>query len=262
MSNPYRPPETELELDSGNVNEMHPPIKLSTGHGWSWFKDAIKLFMQSPLIWLVNFILLIVILMTLSVIPLVSLVAQIIGPIFIGGLMIGCHNLDNGDSLSINHLFVGFKQNASQLAGLGVIQLIGSIIILIAPAIPLAMLGLLSMSDLMQMQPGGSGMSEAAELYTAVMLYMLLVSALLIPLIMGIWFAPCLIALHNMKAWDAFKLSFKACAKNVMPFLLYGLVGLGLSMLAMIPMGLGFLLLGPVILCSMYTGYKSIFVSH
>ena len=259
MTNPYRTPETQLEKSAEDSLEFGEAKVLSAGHGWIWFKDAISLFMQSPLNWVISFILFIVILMLLSVIPLVSLVAQIITPIFIGGLMIGCHQLDTGGEFSVGDLFKGFKQNTAQLAGLGVIQLVGMIIIFILPAVLLGMLGLLSMNDFVESATGS--MSDAAELFTAMLLYLLLVMALIVPLIMGVWFATCLIALNNVKAWDAFKLSFNACSRNLMPFLVYGLVGLVLSILAMIPMGLGMLLLGPIIMCSMYTGYKSIFLS-
>jgi len=43
------------------------------------------------------------------------------------------------------------------------------------------------------------------------------------------------------------------------PFLLYGLVGIGLAIVASIPFGLGWFVLLPVTIASMYTSYCDIF---
>jgi uncharacterized membrane protein len=54
--------------------------------------------------------------------------------------------------------------------------------------------------------------------------------------------------------------SFQGCLRNFMPFLIYGVVSLLLGILAIIPFGLGILILGPVMWGSMYAGYRDIFV--
>jgi uncharacterized membrane protein len=77
---------------------------------------------------------------------------------------------------------------------------------------------------------------------------------------MGMWFAPPLIVFHEMKPWEAFKRSFNGCMKNIVPFLLYGVILLGLSLVAMIPLGLGMLILGPTVIASIYVSYKQIFL--
>ena len=81
----------------------------------------------------------------------------------------------------------------------------------------------------------------------------------LLPLYMALWFAPSLIVFNNLKPLDAMKASFTGCLKNIVPFLFYSIVLLVLCMLAVIPFGLGFLVLGPVIVASIYTGYRDIF---
>jgi len=82
---------------------------------------------------------------------------------------------------------------------------------------------------------------------------------LTIPIAMASWFAPALVVFDNMQAWDAMKTSFSACLSNMLPFLLYGIIALMLTVLAMIPFGLGLLVLGPVLIASVYTGYRDIF---
>jgi uncharacterized membrane protein len=90
---------------------------------------------------------------------------------------------------------------------------------------------------------------------------LLLALALAVPVYMAIWFAPALIMFHDVKPLDAMKSSFFACLKNIVPFLLYGIILMVLCVVASIPFGLGFLVLGPVIVGSIYAGYRDIFTA-
>jgi uncharacterized membrane protein len=57
----------------------------------------------------------------------------------------------------------------------------------------------------------------------------------------------------------AVKASFSACFKNLLPLLVFGVVYAVLAIIAVIPLGLGLLLLIPVSLCAGYCSYKDIF---
>lgn len=258
MTNPYQTPETNLETSNISDSIFGQPQKRKAGAGWQWIKDAFNLFMQSPLIWIVLLVIWMVIVMGLSLIPFLSIILYIISPIFTGGIMLGCDALNRNDSLSIGHLFAGFKHNTSQLAGLGVIQLIGISLILLVAALPFLLLGMASSSDIMNILNPETMPDESALII--MMLYFLIVLALEIPLIMGIWFAPSLIVLHDMNAWDAFKMSFRGCLSNIIPFLIYGLIFLVLAVVALIPVGLGMIILMPVMIISMYSSYRSVFL--
>ena len=48
--------------------------------------------------------------------------------------------------------------------------------------------------------------------------------------------------------WAAMKVSFIGCLRNIVPFLIYGVVGIALAIVATIPLLLGWLVLGPVTL--------------
>jgi uncharacterized membrane protein len=76
---------------------------------------------------------------------------------------------------------------------------------------------------------------------------------------MAVFFAPALIVLHNFKLGEALKASFHACWRNMLPFLVWGVVALVLAIVASVPLFLGWLLLGPVMLVSMYVAYRDIF---
>ena len=94
------------------------------------------------------------------------------------------------------------------------------------------------------------------------LLAMLLSSVLIIPLAMAMWFAPALVFFNNMAPLDALKASFNACLKNTLPFLILGLIVLVLMFFAALPVGLGFLVLFPVLAGTLYASYQDVFVAH
>ena len=75
----------------------------------------------------------------------------------------------------------------------------------------------------------------------------------------ALWFAPALVVLRGAAPVAAIKESFSACLKNFVPFLIYGIVLLVLGIVAAIPLGLGWLVLGPVVIASVYVAYRDIF---
>ena len=83
--------------------------------------------------------------------------------------------------------------------------------------------------------------------------------ALLLPLFMALWFAPALALFHQQGPAEAMKGSFVACLRNILPSLVYGAIGFMLAIVASIPFGLGWLVLGPVIAGSLYASYRDIF---
>ena len=83
--------------------------------------------------------------------------------------------------------------------------------------------------------------------------------ALMLPLFMAIWFAPLLVVFHEHGALEAMKASFTGCLRNIVPFLVYGVIGFVLMVLASVPVLLGWLVLGPVMVASIYTAYRDIY---
>jgi uncharacterized membrane protein len=55
------------------------------------------------------------------------------------------------------------------------------------------------------------------------------------------------------------KLSFNASFVNMLPITVYSLIGLVFAIIASIPLGLGWLVLFPVLATSVYASYKDIF---
>jgi uncharacterized membrane protein len=94
------------------------------------------------------------------------------------------------------------------------------------------------------------------------LLGVLVAMALLVPVLMMIWFAPALIVLHDVAPVEALKMSFFGCLRNIMPFLIYGLVGLLMLVVGAIPLFLGWLVVYPVLMIAIYTAYRDIFLEE
>ena len=254
--NPNEFPQPQAEsgaaADAGNFIAAGRTV--DAGRGWEWIVSGFALFKQQPGIWILIVLVLLACSILISLVPLIGGLANLLLlQVFMGGIMTGCRALDRDGSLEVGHAFAGFRQNTSNLVVLGLLALIGWVIILI-PALLLMGGG----SFLAMLRGGGDVVSVAAIGFTF-MLAMLVVLALSVPLYMALWFAPPLVVFHGMAPVAAMQVSFFACLKNLIPFLLYGAIVVALAVIAAIPFGLGFLVLAPVVMASIYTAYRDIF---
>jgi hypothetical protein len=232
--------------------------KADAGRGWQWIAGGLSLFRKNPPIWIALFVIYFLIVIVVSIIPVVGpLVMTLLAPVFTAGFMLACRGVEAGEELELGYLVAGFKHNTGQLVTVGGLYLVGSIIILglMMMSGGGAILGSAALGQMQGIEP-----NEAMVGAMGGMLIALLVAlALLIPLLMAYWFAPALVVLRNMTAMEAMKLSFIGCLRNIWPFLVFGVIAFILTMIAMIPFGLGMLVLVPVLNASIYLGYKDIF---
>lgn len=229
---------------------------VAAANGWQWIVDGLKLFARSPLLWMAFTIVLFVLWVASFLIPVLGhLLFYLFLPCIFTGMMIGCRAQDRGEPLRFDHLFSGFKENAAGLVTLGGVFLVSMVII----------------SGTMFVMVGGAAFMQIArnpalDPETARALLPALMAALLfgltafLPVFMLLSYAPLLVALDKLPPLDAMKLSFAACWKNAMPFLVYGLAAVMLMMLGMMTFFFGLIVLLPVLFCSVYTSYKDIFV--
>jgi len=226
---------------------------VGAGQGWAWIADGFGLFKKAPGIWIAQVVILFVILLVLAFIPLLGAVATfLLMPVFMGGLILGCRALQGGGELELGHLFAGFdKAHLGNLIVLGALGLGASIIALIPVFV---IVGAGAVFGLMRGDAAG-----AVAMGGSFLLAGLVALALSIPIYMALWFAPALVVLRGFAPMAAVKESFLGCLKNVVPFLIYGIVLLVPSIFATIPFLLGWLVLGPITVASVYTAYRDIF---
>ncbi|HTS21641.1 MAG TPA: BPSS1780 family membrane protein [Casimicrobiaceae bacterium] len=243
------------------------PRTVAAGRGVSWWIEGWRLFTPSVANWLlISLVLCAAALIasaagTLPVLgQLIALAGEVLWPLFIGGLMVGCRAIDRGNPLLFAHLVAGFSQRAGALLKAGIIYTV--LLVVISVAIGGIMIAIFGVSILGVITGSTDWTQEGiafSSAVVAVLLGFLFFLLLLVPLVMAIWFAPALIMLGGMDAPQAMKASFAGCLRNVVPFLAYGAIGIVLVIVASIPFGLGWLVLVPVSVTSIYASYCDIF---
>lgn len=252
-NSPYQAPGAEVvnppDSDSPVLNST--PNVCTAGQSWDWIKQGFNLFKSDPGTWIGMLIVYMIIMVVLGIIPFLgSLATMILGPVFTGGFMIACAKMETKEA-GVGDLFAGFQDKFGPLAILGLIYL-G---LLMVPLLGMFALGLGG-----AMLGGDPGAIENPANFQFMLLGLLVFIAVMIPIAMGMWFSPALIIFHDCSPWQAYKLSFMGCLKNIVPFLVYGIILLPLVFLAVLPVGLGLLIFGPTVLASIYQSYKMIFL--
>lgn len=232
-----------------------------SARAFDWLRYGWALFVADPGIWVAIAVLFLLILMLVMMVPFIgALASNLLTPLLVGGIMIACRKLDNGGELQVSDLFAGLNADGEspvakptrELVSVGVLYMLAWVAVLTVCAVVAggAVVGGMAMG-----RPVGIGFALGGMLLTALVLL-----ALLTPLLMAVWFAPALVVFHGMKAMPALKASFIACARNWLVFTVYSIVVMLMSFFALLPVGLGFLVLLPVLFGSLYASYRDIFV--
>lgn len=245
-------------LDAG-LNLVVPGKALPAGAGWEWIAGGWRIFLKSPLMWIVSLVILFVIAIVAAFIPFIgSLAFQIMQSVFAGGFIAACRNIERGGEFELEHLFAGFKVRFVPLLIVGLIFMIASIVLVV---LFFMVAGLSLLPAFMQGDPSAMSAALAGSM-VAMLMGSLVMLALFVPVVAAYWFAPALVMMHDMAPVDAMKASFFACFRNFVPFLVYGVVMFIAAIVAMIPFGLGFLVWVPVAMASNYVGYRQIFTDE
>lgn len=225
---------------------------VEAGRSVEWLKRGWAAFLKAPGIWIAVTLIAGVIMIVLAMIPMLGqLAANFLGIVFVAGLLLGCKALAEGGELRVDHLFAGFKEHLNGLLVLGVLYVVGLAAI---GLVTFAIGGGAAMSGAMMGHMAGAGMA-----FGGFVLALLVALALMVPLAMAVWFAPALVVFRGIAPLEAMKSSFGACLKNLVPFLIYGVILFVLGFVAAIPFGLGLLVLVPVVVGAQYAAYVDIF---
>jgi uncharacterized membrane protein len=250
--------ENQMQGSPGSALEVR---AVALDRGWGWLMDGFDYFKRAPGPWVIMTILAAVIYIVGMWIPLIGFIAiSIAAPILMGGFMLACQRQDRDETPEIADLFSGFKTRTTQLAIVGLLYLAGSfIIMLISGAMAAMFVGGGMMAGAASGYQEGMHMGMAMGLGIGMLFTALVAMALSIPLMMAIWFAPALVLFQELEPLEAMKRSFAGCLKNIVPFLIYGVLAFILCAIAAIPLGLGLLVAIPILIASAYVGYRDIF---
>src|SRR5688572_353506 len=107
--NPYAPPGASLETQGAPLTFSDEPRTVGVGRGFGWMADGYLLAFKSIGVWIAIMLLLFVITIVTSLIPIIGTIANsLLQPLFTAGLMLGCRDLDRGQSLRVEHIGAAF----------------------------------------------------------------------------------------------------------------------------------------------------------
>ena len=245
---------------------------LPASRGARWLVEGFSIFRQKPV--LLSFLVL-GYWLSMGVISALPVIGQLVGflmiPAFSVSLMNACRLVERKADLPPQVLFSGFHRNLQTLVTLGAIYVI----------VTLAILGLSALFDggvLFRMLVLGDIPESDTLEETGLLVAAQLTAVMLIPVVLAFWFAPVLVAWHDMSAGKSLFFSLIACLRNWRAFLLYalaaGAVGIFLPRLITGLLGAGggtggavstmltvmlSLILLPTLYASFYVSYRDIF---
>lgn len=231
------------------------PRTVDAGRGVSWWTEAWALFAKQIGVWILLSLAMMAIYIVLTLIPFIgSLAGSLLVPVFIGSWMLAARKVEGGGTLEVGDLFSGFRDKLTPLLVLGALLLAAMLVI----GVIVGALGIGAMGGMMAggaMQSAGAMMAAAGTGMFALLIALVLGSALTL----AVWFAPALVVFRDMQPVDALKASVSASLKNIGPFLIYGLLYIVAAIVASIPFGLGWIVLLPIMLLTVYASYKDIY---
>lgn len=235
-------------------------------HGFSWIIQALALFRKQPFMWIIVSMVQVAITMFMSVFPLISAFAFIIYVILAGSFALMAQKTQQGQSIAVPDLLLGFKTFFSPLIGAS----FGVFIILI----PFYAM-LFSDGTLMSLTPEEiktlnnvylQGDQQAfinlvqqhKEQFVMIGFLMVLMTWLTT---IFTWFVAPLTTLGRLTPGSAILKSLWAILMNPLPLIVCSLVIAVLAVLSIFPlMGLGFFLLMPVSNILGYCIWKDVFM--
>jgi uncharacterized membrane protein len=195
----------------------------------------------------------IVITLGLVMVPIVGgIAANVLQPVFFASFALAARKQEQGGAVEMSDLFSGFRRPLMPLANLGAILLLAELAIF-------ALLALLGLPGLSANDEGTVSMADfARELQGKE--WILLVGLVLTAIVKGaLWFAPAVLAFHEMTTAHAIRWSLFAALSNLGAMALYGLVLTIAMAAAILPWGLGLMIVIPVMVASTYSGYREVF---
>jgi hypothetical protein len=264
--NPYAAPRAAVADETLVLNADFVPGGQArpAGRGWTWITEGWEIFRRQPGMWIGLWVVFMVIFLPAGSIPFLgSVLTALFWPVFMAGIAIGCRAVDQGGRLELGHLFAGFREGLATLVGVGAISFGAALVVGVIVG--------LGFGASVFARMGTSPETMAAVDGMTLTLIVLIMLALMLPVVMAIWFAPLLVAFQQQGAWEGMKQSFAGCLKNIVPFLIYGVIAvvpflifgaiyLSHQIVGWIVFGLSMLVLGPVLSASVYTAYRDIYL--
>ena len=239
-----------------------PRAGLDASRGLQWWSGALTgLFGTTGQLgtWVLMALAYIVLSLMLHLIPVLGFVSSLpLNFVFSGGLLLAASRTARGAVPPFADLFAGFGARAGPLLSAGILVFLACMAVFLGmlmvgawAVISAVVGGLLDTMTLPDPTAWGIGLGTAGAL--------LLCLLALVPISMAAWLAPALIMMRGVAPVDALRMSLTACQRNLGALTVYGLVGILFAVAATLLLGLGWLVVVPLIYLSTFAAYEDIF---
>lgn len=249
-------------------------LKLPARRGWRWLAEGFVIYRDKPMMLSLFVPGLWFLILYIKALPLIGpFVATLLFPVFSVVFMNVCRMAAQGTPPNVTSLLIGLdRRNLRAMLVLGGIYLICTLCIV-------AVLLWLDDGVLREMLVSGKRPSDQVLAQSNFVFVVEIAFVMVTAVAVVYWYAPVLVAWHNLPAGKALFFSLVACARNWRAFLVYvlativsvNLLGVFLGILAAVLAGAGdrflvvFALLLSVILlptlyASFYVSYRDVFV--
>lgn len=258
--NPYQQPTADVAVPSqGGDLVIGDAKKISVGDAMGWFGQGKEMLAGNWGVVIGALVVAMLLNMAVQFVPFIGgLAAMFLMTLLYAGLVKMFYRLDSEGSVEFADLFAGFSEKTGPLIILALLQLAVYVVVFIAALVLMFMVigfdtDMISAMEAGRMPDAGIG-GGAIALAGLIMFLFLMVAGFLF------YFSIPLVFLGNMGPGEALGVSFKACLKNLLPLILYGIVATIIVVVAMIPVFLGLLLAGPLLAGAYYASFKQVFV--
>jgi uncharacterized membrane protein len=194
-----------------------------------------------------------IITLALVLMPIVGgVAANLLQPVFFASFALAARKQLAGQAIETGDLFSAFRLPLRPLINLGAFLLVAEIAIFFL----MSLLGLpavsgdgdevLTITDYVRSLQGREWILFAGLVLTAVVKG-------------ALWFAPAILAFHAISTAHAVRWSVYAALSNAGAMVVYGIALTMAFLVAVVPWGLGLLVVVPVMAASTYTGFRDVF---
>lgn len=231
------------------------PARVTTAQALAWFTSGWRVFAMAPLQWVVLTILYVLAALCFGFVPLVGPIAwTIITPALYCGLLAIAWDQEAGRGFSMGRVLSGLSDRDARnpLLLLGAILFAAELVVVLV-AMASGGAALLALAGM------GAGPPAGPQAASGLGLAALLVALGVAVVVAAFVYAAPLVAFAGAGPGEALKSSVRACLVNVVPMTVAGLVLVLATVIAMLPLGLGLLVLTPVVLGALFASYRDLY---
>jgi uncharacterized membrane protein len=225
---------------------------MELNRGWGLFGRGWNNFKTDPLTWVLVVVIFFLISLVLNLIPLLGgVVVAVISPALVAGFMKIAHDIEQGEKVGVGHLFQPIQDSRRRvpLLLLGLVALLATVVMAVLMAVFVgSAVQIGAAGDAVSMPLAGVGFFGIIVIF---LMYLVIFAMLA--------FSIPLVYFRDVELGDAIVGSIKGTIANIGPLVIFSLIYFVLAFFAMLPFGLGFLILGPVALAAVYGAYTEIF---